>query len=161
MLVPPSNTSPVMTSDQFCSLVYSVSGLYFAGCFYTRFPNIAFSSLPPSSYDLRTQEALSTCGTAQNFAWYGLLSVSPFMVRFVQSLSVHWDSKHPAQLINVWFLYDLPVLYVHPLASIGWKVRDIDDTSIMLLLLEEQRYARLHDGQYVVTKIIFSGSSLR
>ncbi|KAG8216673.1 hypothetical protein J3R82DRAFT_6872 [Butyriboletus roseoflavus] len=33
-----SNTSyPITTSDQFCSLVYLLSHLYFLGCFYTHY----------------------------------------------------------------------------------------------------------------------------
>ncbi|KAF8549650.1 EXS-domain-containing protein, partial [Imleria badia] len=73
--------------DQFCSLIYSLSGTYFVGCFYT-------------PYDPRAQEAWSTCGTAENWEWYYLLAVLPFAVRFAQSLRRYRDSNLPTHLIN-------------------------------------------------------------
>ena len=125
---------PVAASDQFCSLVYSLSGMYFVGCFYTRFvanfpssteptgvsepltfpidvitpyqpgtsaAKSTFESLLPLAYDPGVQAAWSTCGATQNWGWYFLLAVLPFMVRFVQSLRRYWDSKLPTHLINV------------------------------------------------------------
>lgn len=121
----------ITTSDQFCSLIYSLSNLYFVGCFYTRyFPTFSLTTVPapmhskpqlyavnatssyqPGSsafqrllllaYDPGTQEAWSTCGAARNWGWYYLLGVSPFVVRFVQSLRRYRDSGLPTHLINV------------------------------------------------------------
>jgi len=60
--------------DQFCSLVYSLSNLYFVGCFYARFANSA------SAYGSQVQEAWSTCSVTQNWGWYYLLGMLPFML---------------------------------------------------------------------------------
>ncbi|KAF8555479.1 EXS-domain-containing protein [Imleria badia] len=84
----------VWLGDQICSLVYSLSNLYFVGCFYAHFAN----SL--SVYDSYVQEAWSTCSVAQNWRWYYLLSILPFMVRFMQCLRRYRDVKLPTQLIN-------------------------------------------------------------
>ncbi|KAF9225941.1 EXS-domain-containing protein [Gyrodon lividus] len=113
--------------DQFCSLSYSLSNLYFIGCFYTRFPPSIFSlsSMPPSMMfpfnistpaEASTAEGLldnlilpaddsyvhawSTCGAAQNWGWYYTLAALPLLVRFVQSLRRYRDSKLPTHLIN-------------------------------------------------------------
>ena len=127
-----------VTSDQICSLVYSFSGMYFVGCFYTHFLSSSPLSIVPTltnfessryasfldnvttpyqpeasaaksvyqglvslAYDPRAQEAWSMCGAAQNWGWYYLLAILPFLVRFVQSLRRYRDSKLPTHLINV------------------------------------------------------------
>ncbi|KAF8430870.1 EXS family-domain-containing protein, partial [Boletus edulis BED1] len=84
----------VRFTDVWLGLVYSLSNLYFVGCFYTRFANYA------STYDSQVQEAWSTCSVTQNWEWYYLLSMLPFMVRFMQSLRRYRDSKHSIHLIN-------------------------------------------------------------
>ncbi|KIJ61833.1 hypothetical protein HYDPIDRAFT_169443 [Hydnomerulius pinastri MD-312] len=102
-------------TDFWLGLVYTLSNLYFIGCFYTRF----FPSIPPltspsdalaprgildtlvsSAYDPSIQQAWETCGTSQNWGAYYILGVLPFIVRFVQSLRRYWDSKLPTHLIN-------------------------------------------------------------
>ncbi|KAH0832144.1 EXS family-domain-containing protein [Lanmaoa asiatica] len=125
----------VWLGDHFCSLVYSLSNLYFVGCFYTRFsnnlpgstvqlnsesslyasfldnatsphqaessvPDSAFRSLLSSAYAPQAQEAWSACGVAQNWGWYYLLGMLPFLVRLVQNVRRYWNSKLFSQLIN-------------------------------------------------------------
>ncbi|KAF8558288.1 EXS-domain-containing protein [Imleria badia] len=80
--------------DQFCSLMYSISNVYFIGCFYRRW------SLLSSAYDPLAQEAWSTCGIPRNWGGYYLLGMLPFLARFVQSLRRYRDSKLPGQLAN-------------------------------------------------------------
>ncbi|KAN0085736.1 EXS family domain containing protein [Tylopilus felleus] len=80
--------------DQLCSLEYSFSNLFFVGCFYTRFVKNA------SLYDSKVQEAWSTCSVAQNWGWYYLLGMLPYIVRFIQCLRTYRDSKVPLQLVN-------------------------------------------------------------
>ncbi|KAF8126316.1 SPX domain-containing protein [Boletus edulis] len=82
--------------DQFCSLAYSISNLYFVGCFYTRY-GFGFSA-----HDPQAQEAWSTCGltSTKSWGWYCLLGVLPYFARFVQSLRRYRDSKRPGQLVN-------------------------------------------------------------
>lgn len=183
----PKPPHPVTTSDQFCSLVYTLSNLYFVGCFYTRFSinfpsstvqssinpesalhpanftipyqvgssaaNSAFHSLLSSAYAPQAQEAWSTCGVAQNWGWYYLLGILPFVVRVVQNVRRYWDSKLPSQLFNVWNLYDLHSFYIHHLFQTGWEVRDGNGILRLLLLLEASKYVRLYDGQHI-TEII-------
>ncbi|KAI9568027.1 EXS-domain-containing protein [Boletus coccyginus] len=84
----------VWLGDQLCSLVYSLSNLYFVGCFYIRFANSA------PAYDFQVEEAWSTCTVAQNWRWYYFLGMLPFLARFLQSLRRYWDSNHPVHLIN-------------------------------------------------------------
>ncbi|KAG6377931.1 EXS family-domain-containing protein [Boletus reticuloceps] len=81
--------------DQFCSLTYSISNLYFVGCFYTRYGSGS------SAHDPRAQEAWSTCGSTStaNWGWY-CLGMLPYFARFVQSLRRYRDSKLPGQLVN-------------------------------------------------------------
>lgn len=126
-------------SDQFCSLVYSLSNLYFVGCFYSRyFPYVPSSngtstsgssiavvsrffssqtsSLVPrdnaiwSAYDPAVQDAWHTCGTQINWGSYFVLAIIPFVVRLVQSLRRYKDSKLPTHLINVSLHYRMEVL---------------------------------------------------
>ncbi|KAG8214697.1 EXS family-domain-containing protein [Butyriboletus roseoflavus] len=86
----------IWLGDQFCSLAYSLSNLYFVGCFYTQFS----ISLLSSAYAPHAQEAWLRCGSAQNWGWYYVLGMLPFMIRCVQSLRRYWDSRLPSQLIN-------------------------------------------------------------
>ncbi|KAF9239799.1 EXS-domain-containing protein [Melanogaster broomeanus] len=70
--------------DQFCSLAYSFSNLFFIGCFYTRiFPNIH-----------------STLSSSQNWGWYYTLGSLPLLIRLAQSLRRYRDSRLPIHLIN-------------------------------------------------------------
>ncbi|KAG6379562.1 EXS family-domain-containing protein [Boletus reticuloceps] len=102
----------VWLGDQCCSLVYSLSNLYFVGCFYTRFANYV------STYDPQVQEAWSTCSVTQNWTWYYLLSMLPFMVRFMQSLRRYRDSKNFIHLINAG-KYTIAIIYY--LCYFYWK----------------------------------------
>ncbi|KAH7887084.1 EXS-domain-containing protein [Phlebopus sp. FC_14] len=85
--------------DQFCSLAYTLSNLYFVGCFYTHF-----------FINLSVQDAWTTCGTAENWGFYYVLGVLPFLVRFVQSMRRYWDSRLPTHLINAG-KYGMGMLY--------------------------------------------------
>jgi hypothetical protein len=107
----------VWLGDQFCSLVYSLSNLYFVGCFYARFANSA------SAYS--SQVTWSTCSVAQNWGWYYLLGMLPFMVRFMQSLRQYRDSKHPIQLINAG-KYVMAMIY--HLCYCYWRHQDAPHT---------------------------------
>ncbi|KAG9313638.1 EXS family protein/ERD1/XPR1/SYG1 family protein [Chiua virens] len=118
--------------DQFCSLVYSLSNVFFIGCFYTSsFSNFysrlstpqltsfpatkspienAFQGLVSSAYDPHVQDVWPLCGVGRNWGWYFVLATSPFMVRFVQSVRRYRDSKLPTHLINAG-KYGIGIIY--------------------------------------------------
>lgn len=114
--VRPPSASPVHTlftltvrighphRDQICSLNYSLTNLYFIGCFY-------HSGFGP---DWNQQ-----CGTkGTHLAPHIILSVSPFFCRFIQSLRRWYDSRSTTHLINVSNPYFLNItidLPPHPL----------------------------------------------
>jgi len=125
---------PVTASDQFCSLVYPISNLYFMGCVYTRSRHF-------SAYESNAGEVWSMCGIAHNWIWYFLLGMLPYLARFLHSLRRYRDSKLPGQLVNVRHLDYLHSFYVHHHFRIGWEVRDGGDTIPHLLLLEAPKYA--------------------
>ncbi|KAI9573493.1 EXS family-domain-containing protein [Boletus coccyginus] len=83
----------ITTSDQFCSLVYSFSNLYFMGCVYTH-------SRHSSASESRAEEVWSMCGIAHNWRWYFLLGMLPYLARFLHCLRRYRDSKLPGQLVN-------------------------------------------------------------
>lgn len=90
-----------LRSSLYASFPVNVTTPYQAG---SSVPNSAFQTLISSAYDPQAQKAWSTCGVAQNFEWYYLLGVLPFLARFLQSLRRYRDSKLFTQLINVWHL---------------------------------------------------------
>ncbi|KAH7913118.1 EXS-domain-containing protein [Hygrophoropsis aurantiaca] len=75
--------------DQFCSLVYTLSNLYFVGCFYTRY----FPSPPSFATSAPTP-------TNNNWGIYFVLGTLPFLARFVQSIRRYYDSRLSTHLIN-------------------------------------------------------------
>lgn len=76
------------SSDQFCSLVFTLSHLYFTFCAYAHnFPSDVFQRCGPQTH----------VGWSVQFA----LAVLPFVVRLVQSIRRYADSKLITHLINV------------------------------------------------------------
>ncbi|KAG1736103.1 EXS-domain-containing protein, partial [Suillus paluster] len=100
--------------DQFCSLVYSFSNLYFVGCFYTKyFP-----------------KAWTTCGTELNWGAYFAFAMLPFLVRFVQSLRRYGDSKLPTHLINAG-KYGMGIVYYF--CYFLWRRDEANDNTTFVL----------------------------
>jgi xenotropic and polytropic retrovirus receptor 1 len=88
MLVPSTSVDYVLIidRDQFCSLVFMLSNLYFLGCAY----NGEFDS------------ALQRCNSfASGWPITFALSALPFVVRLVQSVKRYADSGLITHLINV------------------------------------------------------------
>ena len=84
------NPKPPLSSDQFCSLSFSLSGLYLVGCVYKDGFNLG----------------LERCGPgpgAPTHAWMVpfALSALPLFIRLVQSVRRYMDSKLITHLINV------------------------------------------------------------
>ena len=70
--------------DQFCSLVFTLADLWFAGCAYGQ--------------GLRDWRV---CTTGRNWGPMFALGALPFFVRFVQSLRRYADSRQWTHLVNV------------------------------------------------------------
>lgn len=74
-------------SDQFCSLVFTLSNFYFVGCVYA-------DGFPA---DWRQK-----CGSASKYWPVGFaVATLPFIVRVVQSVKRYVDSRLNTHLINV------------------------------------------------------------
>lgn len=76
-------------SDQFCSLVFTLSNLYFVGCAYSK------------GFDERWSQCIGTRAWGVPF----VLAALPLLVRFVQSIKRWVDSKLVTHLINVSPIY--------------------------------------------------------
>ena len=85
-------------SDQFCSLVFSLSNIYFLCCVYA--DGYGFDS------DWRKKCASSSPRWPVPF----VLTVLPLIVRLVQSIRRYVDSKLTTHLINVRFWLSFPFL---------------------------------------------------
>ena len=76
-----------MVSDQFCSLVYSLSNLYFVVC--------AYSGDFDSSW--------ARCSRPKPWGIPLILGILPFIARLVQSIKRWYDSGLETHLINVMY----------------------------------------------------------
>ena len=86
--IQPTDQTCTPISDQFCSLVFTLSHVYFTACAYTHhFPSDVFTR----------------CGVQSHAGWsvQFALAILPFVVRLVQSVRRYADSKLPTHLINV------------------------------------------------------------
>lgn len=71
--------------DQFCSLIFTLSNLYFVGC----------------AYEQRWDNVWQTCSTSRNWGAPFALAALPLLVRTVQSIKRYVDSRLITHLINV------------------------------------------------------------
>ena len=83
MFVPLDFLMPVTTSDQLCSIVYSLSGMYFVGCFYTHFfPKFPLSFSPAlidyeSSQYASFPDNITTAYQSESFSTQSASSYEP------------------------------------------------------------------------------------
>ena len=78
----------LVSSDQFCSLVYTLSHVYFVGCVYNR--NFDASWALCQDYSIASVWAVPF-----------VMASLPLFVRFVQSIKRYADSRLVTHLINV------------------------------------------------------------
>ena len=75
----------IYTSDQFCSLTFTLSNLYFVGCVYRE------------NWD----DVWEKCSSSQHWGIPFLLASLPLFVRAVQSVKRYVDSRLYTHLVNV------------------------------------------------------------
>lgn len=80
-------THHLLLSDQFCSLIFTMSNLYFVGCVYSR------------GIDENWRQC--TAGPGPRWGYTFLLAQLPLLVRLVQSVKRYADSGLVTHLINV------------------------------------------------------------
>ena len=93
----PSHTLLISeSSDQFCSLIFTLSNMYFVVCAYAS-----------GDFD----NSLQTClPSNQNWAAFFILAALPLFIRVIQSVKRYSEAKLTSHLINVSFIF-LPLLH--------------------------------------------------
>lgn len=128
-------------SDQFCSLVFSLSNIYFIGCVYTggHSGDIGTESVHGHSKHFRFGEKWRRCTTpgkgSSVWALPFILAMLPLLVRFVQSVKRYADSKLLTHIINVSRSHNIVCcsgtdLRVYRVESMPWALFTMHATTI-------------------------------
>jgi hypothetical protein len=92
-------------SDQYCSLVYTLSNIYFLGCVYLGEPGggIGTESLPSPdfAFDATWKHCTTTSPGSKVWVVPIIFALLPLLIRLVQSIKRYADSKLVTHLINV------------------------------------------------------------
>lgn len=128
------------TSDQFCSLVFSLTHIYFTGCAYK-------NHFPPNVF--------TVCGVQTKAGWsvQFVLAVLPFVVRLVQSVRRYVDSRLPTHLINV----SLPFLPLAPLPCVAYAI----GVRLLMLMWWLNRVASIRRASYTTCPTLSGGFTVR
>jgi hypothetical protein len=142
-------------SDQFCSLVFTLSNLYFTFCAYVH-------NFQPSVWE--------TCGTQSQNGWLVafVLAMLPLLVRLIQSVRRYSDSKLVTHLINVsqccppWYVLKRKVVLTTSQSLFaGRKVRLRDNLLLLLLSLAAPRCVQPWAYAYTIYHTATSGVTNR